>query len=413
MKKRILFLSALDFKEKSIQIIRKTPEAFVKNNWIVDYIVIRDNSKHGNYFYENTINIEGIRINRKLYSLAKIRNRISNSLLLAMFNKVAGYLASVRLAYLAIKLLKTEHFDVIYGYEIHGVLALGIIRLFGEGKKYKTIHRFQGTWISNYYKNRLYFKLILNWDSILAMCLRCDLCIMTDDGTQGDFILNKLHSPKNINFRFWINGVDEQKLSPIVTHNLRLKFQTLNKIVVLSICRLEAWKRVDRAINVISLVINKYKVNNIKYIIVGEGSERERLQQLTKDLNLENYIFFVGGIQNVEVKNYLNIADFFISTYDLSNVGNPLLEAIRANKIIFTLNNGDTSSWIQHRVNGFLYDISKNLIEFMAKDIYELINNPELKETIIKNIKITENEKLWTWEERMNAEVSEIEKLII
>lgn len=32
-KKTILFLSALDFKEKSIQVIKKTPEAFVKAGW--------------------------------------------------------------------------------------------------------------------------------------------------------------------------------------------------------------------------------------------------------------------------------------------------------------------------------------------------------------------------------------------
>jgi len=49
--KTILFLSALDFKEKSIQVIRKTPEAYLKYGWKVFYVVARDNSKYGNYFY--------------------------------------------------------------------------------------------------------------------------------------------------------------------------------------------------------------------------------------------------------------------------------------------------------------------------------------------------------------------------
>ena len=48
----------------------------------------------------------------------------------------------------------------------------------------------------------------------------------------------------------------------------------------------------------------------------------------------------------------------------------------------------------------------------MAKDIYELINNKELKQKIIENIKFTEREKLWTWEERLNKEVKEVEKLM-
>lgn len=50
--KKILFLSGLDFKDKSIQVIRKTPEAYVNSGWSVHYIVARDTSSKGNYYYE-------------------------------------------------------------------------------------------------------------------------------------------------------------------------------------------------------------------------------------------------------------------------------------------------------------------------------------------------------------------------
>jgi len=70
--KSILFISALDFKEKSIQVIRKTPEAYVKAGWQVHYVVARDNSKYGNYFYEERININGINTIRISYPLSKI-----------------------------------------------------------------------------------------------------------------------------------------------------------------------------------------------------------------------------------------------------------------------------------------------------------------------------------------------------
>ena len=47
-KRKILFVSALDFKEKSIQVIRKTPEAFAAADWDVDYLTARDYSRRGN-----------------------------------------------------------------------------------------------------------------------------------------------------------------------------------------------------------------------------------------------------------------------------------------------------------------------------------------------------------------------------
>ena len=55
--------------------------------------------------------------------------------------------------------------------------------------------------------------------------------------------------------------------------------------------------------------------------------------------------------------------------YTSTNVGNPLLEAIRHNKIIVTLNNGDTGDWIKHRVSGLIYDVDddKDLIQRTMK----------------------------------------------
>ena len=60
MTKKILFISGIDFKEKSIQVIRKTPEAYVKRGWDVHYLVLRDVSKRGNYYYEEPLNPSGV-----------------------------------------------------------------------------------------------------------------------------------------------------------------------------------------------------------------------------------------------------------------------------------------------------------------------------------------------------------------
>ncbi|MCK9392907.1 MAG: hypothetical protein M0Q01_15230 [Syntrophales bacterium] len=48
----------------------------------------------------------------------------------------------------------------------------------------------------------------------------------------------------------------------------------------------------------------------------------------------------------------------------------------------------------------------------MAHDIVDLIGDPSLRDRIKENIRITEREKLWTWNERMQAEFSDIDKLV-
>lgn len=412
-KKTILFLSALDFKEKSIQVIKKTPEAFVKAGWEVHYVVGRDTSKYGNYFYENVVNPEGIKVYRFEWPLRFFRDNIKNHMIRTFLNKLSSYFVILKLAYYGAKILKNYKIDIVYGYEIHGVLAANILKILKKIKKQKIVSRFQGTFYIIIIKQKHYLKAISNWEHFLALKLPSDLCIMTDDGTQGDQALKYVRSKSLHNMKFWVNGVDEQKLSPyeIEIFKMDQNLSTGDKIL-LTVCRLEKWKRVDRCVRVLEILVKKYNLKKIKYYIVGEGKERGSLEELVREKNLLDHVIFVGAVKHEEVKKYLNIADIFISTYDSSNVGNPLLEAIRANKIIFTLNNGDTNKWIQHEVNGFIYDIDENLYENMAKDIYRVLFDYSLRNKIIDNIKKTEKEKLWTWEERMNAEVLEVEKLI-
>jgi glycosyltransferase involved in cell wall biosynthesis len=411
-KKSILFLSGLDFKEKSIQVIQKTPEAYVKNGWDVYYIVVRDNSKKGNYYYEKEINIPGVKLTRLYFSFSDIRSKINIVSLNTLISKIDSYIATLKLAYYGNKILNKNRIDVIYGYETPGVIAIKILNLFGKTKKTKIITRFQGTWLSKYLKDHQYLKLVFNLDFILALRTKASLCIMTDDGTQGDYAFRRFNSKETGNFRFWTNGVDEQKLNFEDYADLVSTYKKNGEFIMLSVSRLENWKKVERNIMILSRLLHTYHITNIKYIIVGEGNQKGRYQALVLKEGLSDFVYFVGGIANSEVKRFLNLADMFLSFYDLSNVGNPLLEAIRANKIIFTLNNGDTGKWIKHYENGFIYDIDINLYDIVAHDINILINNIELQKKIKENISKTEKLKLKTWDQRMMEEVQSVEMII-
>jgi glycosyltransferase involved in cell wall biosynthesis len=408
--KSILFLSAIDFKEKSIQVILKTPEAFLERGWAVNYIVARDNSKSGNYFYEREITPKNINVIRFYYPLTKLKNLISNHLLNTIISKISGFLVIIKLTSIGYKFIKRNKVSVLYGYEYHGVLALNFLKQMGLLKGIKTVARYQGTWLNMYHEQNRKFKLLLNLDAILAFKVRTDLCIMTNDGTQGDRVFKRYNGKDK--FEFWINGVDEQKLDFIYFQDLIEKYKKNEETLLLSVSRLEGWKRIDRNIKIVSKIINLLPQANIKYLIVGEGNMSSDLQKLVENEGLKNYVEFVGGIPNNEIKKYLNVSDVFFSMYELSNVGNPLLEAIRAHKIIFTLNNGDTSKWIKHKQNGFIYNESDDFVNFAAIDFIELLSNDNLRTSILNGVKLTERELLWTWEERFNKEVETVLNLI-
>lgn len=411
MTKKILFLSALDFKDKSIQVIRKTPETYVKAGWEVHYVVARDDSKHGNYFYEKAFDCDGVKTYRFKWPLQSLRDRVISRIPLLLLTKLISWLVVVKLAWVGVKVLRNVDIAVVYGYELHGVLAMNLLRLCSLNKNLKKVSRFQGTFLNDMLEAKQYDRIFFNLDLCLALRLPSDLCIMTNDGTQGNKAVEKI-APNNLKvLKFWVNGVDYHNYENQQVLAIQDSLQLEGKVVFLSISRLVNWKRVDRAIKVFSILKDKYGSKQFKYLIVGEGQERASLEELVKALGLSDYVQFIGSIPNSSVRNYLQVADYFVSTYDASNVGNPLLEAMRANKIIFTLNNGDTGSWIQHRINGFIYDLEEDFFTAMAKDMHEVIHDDKLRANLIDGVKKTAATQLWTWEERFNSEIDAVEGL--
>jgi glycosyltransferase involved in cell wall biosynthesis len=414
MPKGILFLSIMDFTDKGIQVIKLTPEYFAKNGWNVHYVVTRDNSKYRSYHYQDVINPEGVVVYRSDMPSCRLGERLNNHLLKTIYSKLTGYLAIIKLAWLGHRVLGNNKIDVIYGGGPHGVLAAKLVKFFHPWHRLATVSRFYGVWdlYSKTILGHKWFKLLLNVDVFAALYLRSNLTVITNDGTQGDKALSSIRLSNMASLRFYVNGIDEYSIDPADLIELRESLHIEKVFSAVCITRLVSTKRVDLCIKVTAAVVNKYGVCDFRLIVVGDGYERARLEKLAVDLRVANQIVFVGSVDNWCVKNYLAIADVFLSMYDVSNVGNPLLEAIRANKIIFTLNNGDTSAWIKHRENGFIYDVNDSMVDRMARDIVDLISNPSLRDRIKGNIRITEKEKLWTWNERMQAEFTDIDRLV-
>lgn len=121
-----------------------------------------------------------------------------------------------------------------------------------------------------------------------------------------------------------------------------------------------------------------------EFNIVGEGMEKERLQKLTRDLNLENNINFLNKRSRTEVQKILNETDLFIMVSESEAFGLVYLEAMSKGCItIGTLGQGIDGTII-NGFNGFLCS-SNNINE-----LSELIKNIRMMERD-ELIKISQN----------------------
>ncbi len=94
-------------------------------------------------------------------------------------------------------------------------------------------------------------------------------------------------------------------------------------INILTVCRLEEEKDLTTAIKAFKMVCD-FGID-AEFVIVGDGGEREMLENLAKIYNLQTKIYFVGW-QNDLAKYYQN-ADIYISTSLYEGYGMSIVEA--------------------------------------------------------------------------------------
>lgn len=126
-----------------------------------------------------------------------------------------------------------------------------------------------------------------------------------------------------------------------------------------------------------------------KLIIIGEGPEKNKLIELTKNLELNNHILFLGAISNKILPRYYATADVFIcpsiilKSGDTEGLGVVLLEAVASGTAVIGTDVGGIPDIIKNNETGLLVE-QKNSVQ-LAESIIKLLEDKELREKLIKN----------------------------
>ena len=131
-----------------------------------------------------------------------------------------------------------------------------------------------------------------------------------------------------------------------------------------------------------------------KIYVIGDGEERENLEQKSKDLGVENSFILLGSLLNPYP--YVKNADFFILPSE--SEGWPLIiaDTLILQKPIIATQVGGIPEMISHKKNGYL-------IPYETAEIYssmkEFMSNPtlisELKENLKDSEKQFDNQKIF------------------
>ncbi len=133
-------------------------------------------------------------------------------------------------------------------------------------------------------------------------------------------------------------------------------------------------KRVEDVVRVFGKVREKL---NVKLLLVGDGPERQNIEQLCRDLDLCDGISFLGKQDAVE--EVLSIGDLFLMPSETESFGLAALEAMACEVPVVASNAGGIPELIINDKTGYMCEVGD--VDGMAeKAIYILSDDTRLKQ---------------------------------
>jgi glycosyltransferase involved in cell wall biosynthesis len=175
------------------------------------------------------------------------------------------------------------------------------------------------------------------------------------------------------------NVIRELSLEPVTTLHTED-----DESVFVTVGRLVPPKGYDIAIQAASVL----KQHGIKFhwYFVGEGPERTNIERWKKDFGVDEEVVLLGLQTNPYA--YMAQADVYVQTSKFEGFGLTIGEAKILGKPIVSTNFDVVHNQLTHEQNGLIADMNG---ESVAENILRLLEDKELKETILSTVQKEEN----------------------
>ncbi len=168
--------------------------------------------------------------------------------------------------------------------------------------------------------------------------------------------------------------------------DFKKKYAPNNEKIIFSLGRLSKERKTNKLIDAFEIVQKEYPLCTL--IIIGDGSERSKLEHIVNEKKMKN-VNFLGEIYDDEIlSKYFMLCDVFTPV-----IGSLSLKmAMTFGKPVISFAYGLEIHCIENGKNGFIIDIDNT--KDMAEKILLLFKDDKLREEMGKNAEKTINEKI-------------------
>lgn len=185
------------------------------------------------------------------------------------------------------------------------------------------------------------------------------------------FLASKMVTASKESFRIRSNkiiitghGIDTDRFKPVAS-----KKKEVDKNIILSVSRISPRKDLETLIKAADILVNEKRMNDLEFVIVGgvpmasQEEYYEKLKMRVKELELEDYVKFVGSVPYSGVVSYYQKCNIFVSPSQTGSIDKNVLEAMACEKPAIVCNEA---------FENVFGDYSEELM-FKKEDPYDLV----------------------------------------
>ncbi|ANE46568.1 group 1 glycosyl transferase [Paenibacillus swuensis] len=271
--------------------------------------------------------------------------------------------------------IRRERADVtIYGFVLIGIIGY-VLKLF-MGHKYM---------ISTHGMDMLMFRRFVGLNYVIKLILRNADGVLTNSHFTKRYVEEYGVDPARIELVY--PGVEDVYEKQGKNAELIRKHGLEGKYVMLSVSRLVLRKGHDRVIESMPEVIRL--IPNAVYLIIGDGPERGRLEQLAQQHGVADRVQFLGNVHDSKLLNaYYNTCDQFLmvcrqlSNRDAEGFGIVYMEAASAGIPVIAGRSGGAGEAVLDGETGLLVD--PNSPADIAAAVHRLRDDTALREKLTR-----------------------------
>jgi len=132
----------------------------------------------------------------------------------------------------------------------------------------------------------------------------------------------------------------------------------------------------------------KYLSKNVKFIILGDGPDRQKLRDIAKKEGIKERVQFIGLVNHKDIPKYLKISDVFVRPSLSEGLGNSFLEAMAAEIPVIATQEGGIADFLfdakrnpNKKTTGWAVDVRSP--EQIARAVKEILDKPEKTSEVV------------------------------